>query len=244
MSSIIEKTASVEVKNNIGNKRFAFFTSEDHGDVFVHEKDLMASGFRADDMVVGHSAVIDIKFEGGKKRTAKIHEINCRSGRENLPKHESVKKNLVRKLPYYAGVSSVGRVKVLKKGFGFITKAGHEDIFFPLSGISSNLVSHLKEEVEVKFSVEECNRGVLAQILDIVWDDSQLVRHQVDVNRDEGMHVFRVTNPAGISKLEIRRDSHEGELLAEPVTLTEARRLIGKSTVSIAPAKKKKQNVA
>jgi cold shock CspA family protein len=222
MSSIVEKFAVVTVKNFVGKKGYAFFTSPEHGDVFVLEKELEACGFKRVVMVPGYSAVIDIIDVEGRQRVGTIHEINCQPGqseRQSKPRKQ-------KKLPFHIGVWSTGEIKVVQQGYGFIKKPGYVDLFFPLAKVPSNLVPHLAPGVSVEFVVEDCDRGVLARITNIIWDESQVIRNQVDCDKERQLRVEQVTYPTGQNRLEVRDE--KGELIAEPRTLVEARELIGK----------------
>jgi len=222
------KDVVVKVKSSIGNEGYAFFTTKEYGDVFVHLKDLAVDGFSGNELVVGHQAVIDIVVEAsGKQYTGRIHEINCRAGRPISQNISTIKQSPSsgKKSILQAGVSSQGKIKILNEGYGFIQKHDYRDLFFPLNCVSPGLGPFLKLGVDVCFDVEVCERGVMARVTDIVWMESQLKRELVDVNKEKSLYIHRVTNPLGQNRLEIRDGAPEdkSKLIAEPKTLAAAR---------------------
>jgi len=202
------KGVVVKVGSGIGSNGYTFFTSTEHGDVYLHRKTLSKSGFKSDDLVPGCTAVIDIVVEAtGKQYTGHIYEINCIPGNEVAQNQQTIRqsKSSRKKNTFAAGVSSQeGKVKVLKEGYGFIEKPGYEDMFFPNKYVREGLRPYLKEGVEVWFDVEACERGLLARITDITWTDSQVGCELVDSNAKQGLYVIRVTDPTGQNTLEVR----------------------------------------
>ena len=219
------------VKSGIGGKGFTFFTSEKHGDVFVHAKCLETNGFYPDDLVAGCTAVIDTEPGKAKNpRTTMIHEINCRLSRLDCQSRQARKRSRAdRKKPRFeVGVRSKGRVIILEQGYGFIRTPDCQDLFFPLACVERNLTPCLEEGVDVRFTTKSCERGVMAYVTHIIWPESGTINHLIQSDESRGLHTFRIMYPDGLAKLEITDSplQGEGKLVAKPMTLTEARNWI------------------
>ena len=227
------KKEVVHVIKSIGSKGFSFFKSAKHGDVFFHVQNLADDGFELDDLVVGCSAVVDIEiFANGKQRTVKIHELNCRPGGPKVVKGRQQIRYLTpaKKTTFSAGARSRGQVKILHEGYGFIEKPGYEDMFFPMNCVLPNLTPFLKAGTEVRFEVEACDRGIMAYITEILWQESQITRSLVDANEKLSLYIIELNFPTGQCTLEVR-DGPPGvnsKLIAQPATLADARKKIGK----------------
>lgn len=230
---LVESKVTVKVENKIGNLGFSFFTSAEHGDVFFHLKDLTKNWFCEDDLVLGCTAIIDIEIEAsGKQRTKHIHELNHRAGRPLYDDRPARPINPQGKKPAFsAGVSSRGKMKLFKEGYGFIQDSDHKDLFFALKCVKPNLIPFLEVGIDVRFTVETCSRGVMARISSIVWSESQLTRALVDSNLKKSLYIYRVTDPTDKNWLEIRHEplGKKSMFIAEPKTLAVARRQIEKS---------------
>jgi cold shock CspA family protein len=214
-----------------GNRGFSFFSHAEHGDVFFHAKDLEDNGFFPDDLVVDCSAVIDIEMKAtGRRRTAKIHEINCRPGRLSNPETPKYKRSKpVQKKPTFApGARAQGQIKVLKSGYGFLQESDHEDVFFALSCVAQSVVPCLEEGIDVEFEIESCQRGVMARITNIIWPKSRSIHRLIEVDAEHGLYIYRVTFPSGQKTVEVRDGPvvSDSQVVACPPTLTEARNWI------------------
>jgi cold shock CspA family protein len=174
MRSIIAEKVEVKIYRGVGSMGYTFFTSDVYGDVYISLEKLETNGFKASDLIVGSSALIDIMAEGANMWTAKVHKINDRTGR----RARKIKKTRTKEQALMPGVKAIGTVKSLKESYGFIGLTGRADLFFAFKRVEIGLLRYLEKGVEVKFTVEKCERGVMARITDIVWKDSQiLVRH-------------------------------------------------------------------